>query len=605
MSIKKKFATAVATAGLLAGLFGSAFVMPASAFTITAPDWEGDEWYEIETTPGDQNGVTVYCDIDDEDDWMPGADNSLDDGTRGLIGDGVEVPNGLSAATACPVHSPTAIDENGEEINYETALALDFTTNHGLPYSSGIIPTEQIEFAATVSGQATVYYNSDEDCYVDVEDYGTSAEWIGDADDYMYLCIAPTSSDASGTGSVTVTATHNGKTTTLDTWYLDFYGPATSLSFGAQFINRVADEDNWSTISYLVFKDAAGTDLGAAGMTVEDAVECVSEDDLGSNNDSCSPNDEPQVHFIVDGDPYANNYEDDVDVDVWFSNDGYDDEGWMVEILNVCTDLEKDAGDTFTVRAFLDLDDDIKKDTSELQTGALTFTCTGDMDGASIESISVAGGTQRASTLAVDRTLDLVVNVVDENGDPMGYVGDGVCIDYADETFAEDFEAMLNAGGGAAAVDPTTNLDLGCIYALEGKGLDGIGDGHTYFGDFTPEPFELTVGSIEYAGWNELTVIIDDNLAFGGGDEAELSFSYRVASKVVALTASGMTVTANFGAYGAGKTVTLLVEKLNGDVVYRSVIANSVGKITKTFKGKQKVVTAFLGSVVTNTVTVK
>ena len=68
---------------------------------------------------------------------------------------------------------------------------------------------------------------------------------------------------------------------------------------------------------------------------------------------------------------------------------------------------------------------------------------------------------------------------------------------------------------------------------------------------------------------------------------------------------TGKTVTANFGYAAAGKTVTLLVEKANGDVLYRSVIANSKGVITKTFKGATKVVTAFWGKSYTNTVTVK
>ena len=535
---------------------------------------------------------------------MPGADGSFDDGTRGLLGDGVEVPTGLSSSEACPIASHTVIDQDGEDINWEAYLVLDFTVDGGLPYSSGIIPTEDIEFEATTTGQATVYYNDDEDCYVDVEDYGTSAEWIGQSDDYMYLCIAPTSGDDAGVGSVTVKATHNGKTTTLDTWYLDFYGPATSMAFGTQFISLVADENEWSTFSYLVFKDAAGTDLGAAGMTVEDVVECVSAEDLG-DEDSCTPDDEAQVHFIVDGDPYENYEEGDDTVDLWFTNDGYDAEGWMVEMLDVCNDLEADAGDSFTVRAFRDQDDDIKKDASELQTGIQTFKCTGSSDGASIESIEVVGGVQRASTGGVDRTLDLVVNVVDENGDPMGYLGDNNYLTFADAAYAEDFEEMLKVGGDPATVDPSINLDLNEIWVHEGKGYEDIGDGNVAYGDFTRTAFELTVGSVEYAGWNEFTVVIADNVEEGGGDEAELTFSYRVASRVVALTASGMTVTANFGAYGAGKTVTLLVEKLNGDVVYRSVIANSVGKITKTFKGKQKVVTAFLGNIVTNTVTVK
>lgn len=543
---------------------------------------------------------------------MPGTDaeyyDETDDRGTDVIGDGVEVGTGLTAADACPIFSPASIDGDGEDVEDETIIEVDFSTDGGLIHSGGTVPTEDVVFEVTTTGQARVAYDAAESCSGDVADYDTSVEYTGESDDYMEICVIPSSGDDSGTGTVTLKAYHGGKTTTIDTWYFDFYGPVTSVSAAAPNFNHLAGDAGWATQTTLVFKDAAGTNLLAAGLTTQDTIECVSMDELG-DNDACDADDDAEIHFVVGGDNLEND-DSAGDTQVYFDGDGEDGYGPTVQIgydsTSFCDELDLDAGDSTTIRAFIDNDGDARKDSSELQTSAWNVTCTGDSDTAVISSIDVATTAQRASTSSTDRTIELVVNVVDEDGVAMGYLGDGTYLEFDDEGYSEDYEVAYKADDSAADVDPSVNLDLGEIYVVDGTGLYYIGDGYEEYSDFTPEAFELTVGSREYTGWNDFIITIDDNLVGGGGDEdVEFSFSYRVATKLVTLSVAGKTVTANFGQAAAGKTVTLLVEKLNGDVVYRSVIANSKGVVKKTFKGAQKVVTAFLGNSYTNTVTVK
>ena len=586
----------------------------AAAVSFTAIDWtDTDVTYSIDATIGDENSNSVTCDVEATNtDFMPGTDESYYDETdaRGadVVGDGVEVGTGLSAADACPIFSPASIDGDGEDVEDETIISLDFSTDGGLIHSGGTVATENVIFEVTTSGQARVAYDAAESCSSDVADYDTTVEYTGESDDYMEICVIPSSGDASGTGTVTLKAYHGGKTTTIETWYFDFYGPVTSVAAATPNFKHLAGDADWATQTTLIFKDAAGTDLLAAGLTTQDTIECVSMDELG-DNDACDADDDAEIHFIVGGKNVEND-DSAGDTQVYFDGDSEDGYGPVVQIgyetTSFCDEFDLAPGDSTTIRAFIDNDGDARKDASELQTAAWSVTCTGDSDTASISSISVATTAQRASTSSTDRTIELVVNVVDEDGIAMGYLGDSEYLTFDDTGYSEDYEVAYKADDSSADVDPSVNLDLSEVYVVDGSGLYDVGDGYEYLSDFTPEAFELTVGSREYTGWNEFIITIDDNLVDGGGDtDVEFSFAYRVATRLVTITATGMSVTANFGQAAAGKTVTLLVEKLNGDVLYRSVIANSKGVIKRTFKGAQKTVTAFLGNSYTNTVTVK
>jgi len=588
-TLTKKVLTSLATAGLLAGLLGSALIPVARAASFSADEDVNGADYYVYTVLSDNSAVLgndyVECGVGD----YPGYDNNFDNAA----------PDALSAADACAIFSPASVDEGGDAVEDDSTIEIDLTSNGGLVYTSGstdyTVATEDIEWTVTSTGDALVDFGADSCPSGDPADYSTLVDSApGDSDDYMYICVIPKSMNASGTGTVTLKAEHAGKTSTLQTFYFDFIGPVKTIT-PTKLVNLVAtDTNNWSTVAALTFKDAAGTDMGDI-LDGEDIVSCLGDEFSDTGDDACDVADDNQlsVDFIIDGD-YVENDWNAGDTNAYLDIDG--SSGPYVQLYDICDEQGTDAGDTVSVQTFLNADYDERLDSNEIRTAAWTVKCTGGRDGAYISDISTADVAQKASTLAVDRTLDLVVSLKDENDQPLGYLGDGASIGVSGD-LTLDFEDNADF-----VVEPDSNLDITDLEVLEGKGYADLSD------VTAPEAYTLTVGDATYMGWNTMDFIVSDPTYDGDGDETTWSVDYRVTAKIVNIVVTGKTACATFGLKAAGKQITFLVEYTKAGVekvVYRYGVANSKGKACYTVLGANRTITAIFGSDASDTKTVK
>ena len=581
MNIKHRFLTALTTSALVAGVFGSAFATPVYASVIGSNE-----------TGTNANGLVydAYSTIEAAA-WVAG------EGNMAINPAGKQIVNGSGLTSTSPliIFSPAVIDSSNDINSYVPYVLIDA---EDMKDSSGAAINEtQNLWKATASGDVLVWIDpaaadgSDgSDCSTTFADYGALKGFSAQADDNVLVCMIPKAENTSTTGSVAMTVSNNTDVSAVQTFYMDFYGPVSTITPTAYW-GRLADDAADATQAELAFKDAAGVDLLAKGIDFQSVKDCA-----GGASKLCAN--------TVDIEFYVNNAYEGEDAATALTGD----EGRVVLVNQgdgFCDEAGATAGSAVSIYAFMNVDGDAVRDTDEVKTAAWSVTCTNGVTDAKIGDVALAASTSKASTTGMFRTIDLVISVEDSAKAALGYLGDGQVLTMDNTSLGLDYEVALRSNGDPALIDPSTNLDLAQLIIVDGKAYEAI-DG----ADKTP--FTLTVGSSEYYGFNEITFSFADTTAGDAEDvDADFALSYNVASRVITLapvTGKPKTVCATFGKNAAGMKISFLVEYVkNGldTVVVKTSYAGLAGKACTTILGKNRTETAFWGRQMSNSVLVK
>ena len=541
----------------------------------------------------DDNGLVIYPFASDGNDLVYSGDDLDGNGQVGedqVAGDG-------SAADPMIVFSPSIINDDADDLDYVAGIGVE---TYNLTSTNGnSIDTEDQTWSASATGDALVFiapagtlddsteaYNALwNDCSYDFEDYSSTSEAVTSGAEGVIICVAPKSQTSSGTGTVTIRVKNVSNTSTVETVYFDFLGPVKTLSFEKAF-NSLTEDATTATFGRIVYKDAAGTDLLKAGIYVHDVQDFQAGLDFDSDNSASD------IDYDVNGE--------------WWQED--DDHSGVAYLYNdFVSDNDLEAGDTATVRFYLDTDDNDEFDSGELSV-TTSVGITGPYATGYISDISAGALAVRATNDAKSYYLPLEITLKDEDGRPLGYLGDGWVWGSDDgDSWSESYDSVDDA-----TYDPSAYLDLDDVYVLDGKGYDNL-DVDSDLGTITPDEgddgFYIEAGDKYYYGWNEHTIVVDEVSADDTADyagEVEFVIEYRTVSRIAAITKAGRTVTASFGRATGGKLVSFLVERPNGTTVVRTAYANMLGKASITLPGtKTRDVTAFYGNIATETITVK
>ena len=535
MSIKNKFATAVATAGLLAGLFGSAFVPAVNAARASSEVLPKASLTTVVEGAGFREVATLKTFA------FQSADSSLS---------GVGAPG------------------------VDTTLQFDINVVGG-----GAVPDGAGRDIKAVSSSSSikVAWAVNDDCDDEVAEnlFGTTDLFEDVTDDTatagaFTLCVAASKSTTAAAGTITVSYTGSkGTFVDVKTVNVVAVGPVASLTASIAGDFKYIAGDNEALVSWVsvAAKDARGVIIngtGASALSVED------DPDLTDLDEELQPED-------ANGDP----------IEFLGADDG---DGTYAVLGNVCAvgdedaDINSDAGKSYSVK-FTD---------GDVVSNAITYTCT--MGGATAKVGSLkpeattgpadyalsadgkaaggAGGGKGADGVVGtdddDGVLSLDVTITDEDGRPLG--------DGAGEIFADfDWDADItqtdtSAGADLEYSDATADTDVvGGILRI-GAIVPGDTDALT------------RTGKISYS-----ITAADSDLAAEAGDEVEkkLSSSYTVGVEfdVTATIAynkakTQATIKADGGETLSNEIVSFEVESATGKLTTYTRRANSDGVAT-------------------------
>jgi hypothetical protein len=547
MSIKKKFATAVATASLLAGLFGSAFVPSAMGVVILPSDAVVAKYTTLNEESGVHQAGTAKSfgfqtnDAANNDGTTSVAIgiNLFINGGGGLGGDQYDLTD--------PLNDEVILKAVSSNSNVELGWAYEAS---GAEEDCGDTDVDD-NFAASSS-------------VVDV----AAADGAGAyGDDMYYLCFAAKSVATAATSTITVTV--DGVVAT--TFSVTAVGPIASLTAsitdGFKYVAEDnVDVDDWFTI---IAKDAAGvvinglsTSVSNENLTIydwEDNPENVQESVVEPLNGSNTGEDSTASGSTTQYSVY------DLDSDTCVSESGAGEE-------------DGDAGASFSVK-FADAATD-----ADVVSNALTITCTGGVDGARVTKVTAEATTGdmdfEAQTALDDDFIDIVATLVDVDGAPLG---DGT-------------DTYIN-GDGPGSEDMVISFD-GNGDLNWNDSSDVVIGGEVLLGDISPD---IAPGKHTY------TITFEDSdLSKDDGAEVEKVFtlSYTAAfvgydgditkSRNAAKTTA--TVVADFGDDGQYGKIQFLIQNANGDQRAVTLNAGSDGAATLVFsrRNQRVTVTAYL-----------
>jgi hypothetical protein len=566
MSIKKKFATAVATASLLAGLFGSAFV-PSAMGAVILPSTPVVAKYST-TTEGSlvqQAGTAKVFGFqtNDSDDLAVSNDTYIDVAlfTAGTAGNGTTTLDLTAANNEAAVLKATssnsavnvgwAYDNDTTDVLGEDGLDLDVLNDDG---PDGFVD------AVDCSGDITVGTTSS---IKDVTGSDNDATPSG----VFRLCLASETVATAATSTVTIT--WDGAT--VATFTVTAVGPIASLTASITDGFKYVAEDNvvvddWFTI---IAKDAAGVQINGSDKSVsnenltiydwEDNPENVQEDVVEPLNGSDSGNDAVSLPGTADVDIYT----------------VYDLDDFTCVSESGAGEEDGDAGASYSVK-FADAATD-----ADVVSNALTITCTGGVDGARVTKVTAEATTGdmdfEAQTALDDDFIDIVATIVDADGAPLG---DGT-------------DTYIN-GDGLGSEDMVISFDGNNDLNWDDSSDVVIG-GEVFLGDISPE---IAPGKHTYTLTFE-----DSDLSKDDGDEVEKVFtlSYTAGfvgydgdiSKTRNAAKTNATVVADFGDDGQYGKIKFTIQTANG--AQRTVVLNagSDGAATLVFSRRNQRVSVY------------
>jgi hypothetical protein len=598
VSIKKKFATAVATASLLAGIFGSAFVPGAMAATTAKAAYT--EIYTVgeDITGGDVvgNGGTVgfYANeigggfesstqdaVDDtyveiaffETSFRCSGSTEVgnDECINGVRYGDDELSESVTTLKATSSNSDIlvawALNEDGDEWGDAGMDTCDDIQNTLSP--RGALTAGQYAVSDTIadaSGLAS--HDTQARKYLDAEgDYSNLTDGTSDTPDTWVLCLAAADDEVAATSTISLTV--NG--VAAGSFKAVAMNAPTSLTAGFLGGSKIAGDNGFVADHFTVYaKDANGTVLNGKSTSISS----LDLDDMGTEGEESDDRADDTEIVAFDGEG-TYEYTQGLASDVCLTEEGGDDTGKSYKISFTLDDVDGD-GD------------------NDLTSNDLTITC-----GESSEDARVTKVTAEASTggkiyteAGYDAGLDdgvlmLVATVVSANGSAMGD-GSGLSCDdfdwdiaFTDDTFDDDGTIIDDENGDVIAGE----CDLG--YIVPGD-TDGDELGETNGDDDGLSRFGL---------WSYTVTANESDLAEPGTDK-DFALSYRATGTVDTVTISKVrnaaktvaTITFDGGEGAAYEPVYFQVEKANGAVVEYRRRANGDGIATLVLSRRNTVI---------------
>jgi hypothetical protein len=529
--------TAVTTAGLLAGLFGSAFVPSANAGRVTA-----------EVLP--KASLTVVTDGVGIVYAAPLKTYAFQSADAFLAGDGLAE----SAADQTLIF----------EINRVGAAVMESGAGYDIKAVSSSSSIKVAWLQNTVGGCDAIT----EATFGTTDLFEDAADDTGDLGLFT-LCLAASKSTTAAAGTITVSYTGSkGTFVTVKTVNVVAVGPVASLTASITDGFKYIAGDNEELVGWVSVqaKDARGVvinDAGASALSIE------ADPELTDLDEDLQPED-------ANGDPIEF-------LDTTSAAGAYDVLADVCLVGDEDADINSDAGKSYSVK-FTD---------GDVVSNAITYTCTmggdtarvgvlkpeattgpadytlsadGKADLAAGGSAAAKGADGVAETDDDDGELSLDVTITDEDGRPLG---DGAGAIFAGFDWDTDI----------TQTDTSPGADLG--YSDATAATDAVG-GVLRIGHLLPDVDRT--GKINYS-----ITAADSDLAAEDGDEVEkkLSSSYTVGVEFdvtvtvkYALKKKRATITADGGETLSNELVQFEVESANGKLTTFTRRANSDGVAT-------------------------
>jgi hypothetical protein len=516
VSIKKKFATTVATASLLAGIFGSAFVPSALAA-------RGD----VDDPKSKYTTVTAGAGLlenDDADAWGFYATDS--DAT--VAEDTATLTFTLWSAGAAGVGTT--------EVASADLIATSSSSNLLVAWADQDTAAE--DTCEEIDGATDYFAKSDS-----LPD--TSEHTAGDGD--YVLCVAAKEDDSSANATITIQARagdSTGSYVTVETVSVLVLGPtaslALSISGGYKYIaNENTELADWITV---IGRDAAGNVLNGGDGSVTEGEDLADIANWDSNPDNAQ---EDQIVFLhdsveaADADGAMTQY--DVNEDVCNEGDG--------------DEVPGDEGKSYTVKV-----EDAA--TGLIVSNGITITCTLDSSEAVVTGItaSASSGPQIWDDgTGDDGELVYSATVKDADGRPLG-----------DGAATQNFLFTGNYTAATAVDTELTANDFGTEVAVGGEiSVSDIDDGFDFGrrGRFT---MTFTADDSDLGAAENVEKTFTVTYVATGSDDVSISRT-RNAAKTRA------TISADMGEENAYLRVEFFVELANGNLKTYTRRANDAG----------------------------
>lgn len=430
MSIKKKFVTAITTAGLLAGLFGSAFVPSATAAVALNQD---DTYLFVDSSGDAEDGYVDYMTVGSS----TGENASYVDTEWAL-----ELASWAEYGTPGSKFCGRYEDQYGECDQYDNSVGFYVGT-------SGGDDLEVADLSATATGGKVKFTwpkstnNGKTYCWDNENDWSTTSASVTNWDStrssdygsgYFFLCISPVSKNTLGTSTITVKA----EGVTIAVFTVRVLGDLHSITLSStDGQNRVAANNaEYGYFWTIVGKDAAGQKINAVGDQFNHDI----EDWTGGT-------------MIQGVESVYNENDDEID---FFQDDLGDYQSGRSDLeADVC--LDDDAGETYG--AYVQME---ARGGGVIESNTFNITCTG--DAADYEVTDIQHETGYADTLAGD--ADWAESDAAED--------DGGVVEGAIEIWAK----LVDADGRVLGVDGSSGFDFaGGEVAFDfADGIEGDGD---------------------------------------------------------------------------------------------------------------------------------
>ena len=392
MSIKRKMATALATAGLLAGIFGSTLAPVAQAAgTINVKKI----WTQLTDI------TNVY------DDWYDVESGGVDDSATGAS----SYPDGDPWVIYAPYYNDGAADDGS--IDY---AACSQVTDANTQTVSGdlVSDNDDVTVTASATGGALVYLDAHGGGYSDdFSDWSTSATYEA-ADGGITVCVTAPDDDSSFATTLSVKV--NGEA--LKPIYAVIVGPAQTMTLQDKTIAAgTLDKSGW---------------IAMDNDEVNYAARLRVFDKQGAN----------MVSWLYDGSQIES-----------YAISGYESDGYGIEYMigspangasftgdvfegsslkkvdfgsNFCDSYSDDAGDTKTITPVFDYNElgDVSSSDKKQTAGAITVGCSADGSEASVTGIDFG----QTKSVGAGDVASMFIRLDDGYGHPLG-VGSGEVVD--------------------------------------------------------------------------------------------------------------------------------------------------------------------------------
>lgn len=569
MSIKNKFATAVATASLLAGLFGSAFVPSAlagraSATPVVKPAvteaYAGSDVTSAATTTATAAGKARAFGFYSGENAGGSAAASINPSTKTTAND--------DASIGFELFSTTVAGAGGTLFDFSLADGRDLDLSATSSNSGVLVAWAYNALGANALctdldgvGAATTFAATDTVSGVEPKfDDGSQAKF--------YLCLAAASATTAATSTITVKA--NGITAATVT--VTAVGPITSVTLSAVDGASVAEEnDSVASFWQIVAKDAAGTVVNGktASTTRAAGVSTLALDFIG-DGDNPENASGVQINPLSDGvaearvGGYAQYF-------TLHSQICKEDTGLAASGE---AEGDGDAGKSYAVKVAYDADDDVVS-------SSVTILCTGGWDGATVSSVSVDATAGDLVYEDADGYHDIYITAVikDAAGRLMGA---GMVIDDS---------AVVSAHTDFTG----SSLGFETAYETNGKGEIAIGDLQPDVATAKKYAYSVTVyvnaGSYQEADGTDITgataVKKKYSFTYTASDSGATSIVPTVKKNAAKTRA---TITVACGLSDSNEYVDFDVELANGDLIPYTRKADIDGDVKLTLNKRRTTV---------------